>query len=296
MPGPDLNINVFTFEDLTKQTIQQSIKLMDYFKLNLIYYQLVSGKGLEFDRIKDYSYGDDVRRIDWKLLARTGELYIRSFKEERQFDIVIVIDVSNTMLLGTGQMVKNEFASLIAGVLAYAAIDAGDNVAAVMVSDKVEVVTDPMGDFYHLLRTISNKHNYGGKKNWEKVVNTLITNYDEDSIVFLISDFIDTDPDHFLPPLSSTFAKVYGIMVRDRIDNRLPKGVGPVYLTDANESKVYLTNFSNLREEYEVLNKRRIKKIYNSFVSEGQLYFKVETDQDFGTEFIKALGHEKVIM
>lgn len=295
MSQPELNVNVFTFEELAKETIQQSTRLMEYFKLNIIYYQLVSGKGLEFDRIKEYSYGDDAKRIDWKALARTGELHTRSFKEERHFDIVIVIDVSDSMLLGTSKMVKNEFAALIAGVLAYAAIDAGDEVAIVMSSSKVSLVTEPEGDFYHMLRHLTMKENYGGEKNWQKLVGELITNYDEQAIIFLISDFIDTQPEEFLAPLSSSFTKTYGIMVRDKVDDTLPEGTGAMYLADPTGKKSYLTDFKKLKEEYEQLNKRQLEHIRHTFLSEGQLFFKVRTDEDFASEFIRALGHEKVI-
>lgn len=290
----ELNINMFTFEDLTRQTIQQATKLMEFFKLNLIYYQLISGKGLEFDKIKEYTLGDDVRRIDWNIFARTKEVNIRVYKEERHFDIIIVLDVSNSMLLGTSKFIKNEFASLIAGTLAFAAKDADDQIAAVMISDKVTVAEETSSDFYHFLRTISRKGNYGGKKDWKKLVDTLLTQYDDSAIIFLISDFIDFDPDLVLPPLSAAFTKVFGIMVRDQIDNRLPEGVGSVYLTDTNGSKVYLSNFNDLKEEYEVLTKREIKKIKNAFLSEGQLFFSIETGQDFSTEFIKAFDQESV--
>ncbi len=295
MPQSELNINLFSFEELTKETIQQSTRLMEYFKLNLIYYQLVSGKGLEFDRIREYTYGDDAKRIDWKALARTGELHTRSFKEERHFDIVIVVDVSNSMLLGTSQLVKNEFAALTAGVLAYAAIDAGDEVAIVMSSSDVSVVTETQGDFYQLIQELTKKENYGGEKDWRKLTSELLTNYDEQAIIFLISDFIDTEPDEFLAPLSSSFTKTYGIMIRDKVDDTLPEGVGSMYLADSSGKKSYLTDFQKLKREYEELNKAQLNRIKTSFLSEGQLFFKVRTDEDFASEFIKALGNEKVI-
>lgn len=295
MTDDQLSINMMSFDDLVKQTITQSMKLIEYFQLNLIYYQLISGKGLEFEKVQEYHVGDDVRRIDWKILARTQEVHVRTYKEERRFNIVIVLDVSNSMLLGTSRFIKNEYASLVAGVLAYAALEAGDSICPVMVSSDINVAGEPLNDVYQFLRIISKKENYGGKKDWRKMVDTLISNYDDDSIVFLISDFIDFNPDQILPPLAAGFGKVFGIMVRDKIDDQLPKGVGPVYLTDAQGKKVYLTNFDKLRDEYQVLNERQIKKIKTEFLSEGQLFFKVNTTQDFGTEFIKALGHEEVI-
>lgn len=291
-----ININIPDFDTLLKETVENAGKLMEYFRLNLIYYQLVSGKGLEFDRIKDYVPGNDPRRIDWKIFAKTGELHIRAYKEERQFDIILVIDVSNSMLLGTGKRTKNEFAMLVAGTLGFAATESGDKVAVMMLSDEVEVATDPDFELFKLLSIMSDKRNYGGNKAWHKMLPLLMSNYREDSIIFIISDFIDTDPEKFLPELAAYFSKVYGIMVRDPVDEVLPKGVGYTYLKDVNGNNVCVANLDEYRDDYEVLSRRQATKIRDSFHDYDQLFFRITTDDDFSTGFIKALGEEKVII
>ena len=292
----EIPVNIFDFNTLIGLTMKNAAKLKEYFRLNLIYYQLISGKGLEFDRIKEYTPGDDTRRIDWKIYARTNQLHVRHYKEERKFDIIIITDVSNSMLLGTNEYTKNEFASLIAGTLAFAATEAGDNVGGGLFSDKVDVLIDPEQDFYNLLNIIAQKQNYGGKKNWQKLTKRLLSTYSPDAIIFIISDFINTNVEEFMPELSAGFSKVYGLMVRDPIDNKLPKGVGKVYLKDPDSGEVVVTDLDVLREEYELLNKREIEKIRDLFHGYDQLFFHLETGTDFATEFVKAMGSEQVII
>ena len=292
----DIPVNVLSFDKLVKETIKNAQQITEYFRLNLIYYQLISSKGLEFDRIKEYTPGSDPRRIDWKIFARTGKLMIRAFKEERRFDIVVILDVSNSMLLGTNEYTKNEYGALVAGILAFAATEAGDNIGGGLFSDDKQNLINPEGEYYNFLRIISDKENYGGKKNWAKLTNELITNYDDDAIVFIVSDFINANPDHFLPELSSNFAKVYGVMVRDPIDNKLPEGVGKIYLRDPHTHKVVLADLDVMREEYEVAARREIDKIKDMFHQYGELFFSMETGEEFATGFMKSIGGEKVIV
>ncbi len=290
----EIVVNIQPFEDLTRETIENSIKLIDYFKFNLIYLLLISGKGLDFERIQTYMPGDDTRRIDWKIFARTRELMVRKFKEERTFDVIIGLDVSNTMLLGTTNHTKNQFAALSAGALSFAATEANDNPAVAMFSDKIKLFLDPENDFSRILNVLSDKNNYGGKKSWGEFTNLLISNYEPQSILFLISDFIDTDVNKFLPELASYFSKVYGIMIRDPIEEKLPKKVGRVYIKDPNGNTVYLIDATKVAGEYEVLCKREIERIKESFHEAGQLFFKVDLKERFDISFFKAFGSEEV--
>lgn len=291
-----LKVNMYDFDKLIQETIVNSNRLKEYFRMNLIYHQLVSGKGLEFDRIKEYYVGADPKRIDWKKFAKKGDLMVRMFKEERHFDILIVIDVSDTMLLGTTNVTKNEYASLIAGIFATAAIEASDNVSIIMHSDKVEVYTDPSNEFYNLVMLLTEKSNYGGNKEWNKLTQNLIVNYKPESIVFIISDFIDTDAERFIPELSSYFSKVYGIMVRDPVDNMLPEHVGRMYVRDVSGKNVYLVDMNHIKKAYESQVLMEISRLRDVFRQYNQLFFQIIPGEDFGTEFIRSLGGEEVII
>ena len=153
-----------------------------------------------------------------------------------------------------------------------------------------------LGGHFQNMAQVADKENYGGKKDWEQLVLNLTGNYSPDSIVFVISDFIDTNPESFLPELAGYFTKVYGIMVRDPTDNELPKGVGRMYLQDAEGKQVYLTDLDRVREEYAVLARRQIDAVRDVFHSYDQLFFEITTEGEFAEGFIKALGAEEVII
>ncbi len=284
------------FNRLVTETLRTAGRLVETIQLNWIYYYLISGKGLEFDRLKEYVPGLDPRRIDWKVLARLQKPYVRMYKEEREFDVIFAIDVSDTMLLGTTDRAKNEFAALLAGTFAYAATEAGDNVAVMMHSSRVKLITDPDGDFYKVVRILSQEEYYGGEKHWEDFTISLLNNYAEESILFIISDFINTNPRRFLPQLAAHFSKVYGLMVRDPIDIRIPPGVGRMYLRDPTGRKFYLTDLDKIRVEYEYYARKEIENVRRAFREAGQLFLLTVTGEDFATAFIKALGNEKVIV
>ncbi len=291
----EIQVSLYDFESLVKKTILNAVKLIEYFRLNLIYYQLISGKGLEFDRLREYAPGMDVHRIDWKVFSRSNKLFVRTYKEERKFDIVFFFDVSDSMLLGTTDMTKNEFASLVIGTFAFAAIEAGDNVAITMLSDKVEVVSDPEADYFKIMRLMSNKEHYGGKKDWSNLSRVLLNNYGQDAILFFVSDFIDSPIKKVLPDLAAHFSKVYGIMIRDPIDVKIPDNVGRMYLKNL-EGKNYMPDLEKLKEEYEVLAKKEMRDVEELFHDYGELFFKIITGEEFSTAFIKSLGSEKVII
>lgn len=287
-------VNMFNFEDLMKLTVKNASLLTEFFRLNFIYYQLISSKGLEFDKIKDYVPGNDPRRIDWKIYARSGKVKIRAYKEERELDIVIVVDVSNSMLLGTQNYTKSEYAAMLAGIIAFAATEAGDNVGGGVFSTEHLELLDAEGDFIHLINTLSIKENYGGAKDWPKLATELISNYPDNAILFLISDFIESDPNTFLPELAGKFAKVFGVMIKDPIDYDLPSQVGKMFLRDPQTNEVILTDAKHTREEYNMLSKMEIQNIKDLFHQYGQLCFTVQTGEDFTTTFIKAMGDEQV--
>ncbi|MGM5480087.1 MAG: DUF58 domain-containing protein [Nanobdellota archaeon] len=286
--------NTFEFEELIKKTMHEAGYLTEFFRLNIIYYDLISGKGLEFEKIRRYQEGDDARRIDWKIFARTDKLYLRTYREERDINIVIVLDVSDSMLLGTNKYTKNEFGSLIGGILSHAAVEAGDRVSGGVFSSKGIGFVDPENDFIHLLHVMSDKKGHGGDKDWDGLTNNLINNYDENSIIFIISDFINSKPELILPDIANRFAKVYGIMVKDPVDYTLPKHIGKMYVKDPVSEKTYLTDMTKAREEYEVRAKVEMEHIKDVFHEYGQHCFMITTGEDFSKAFIKSMGGEEV--
>ena len=132
------------------------------------------------------------------LLEYSEKLYISKtfydvvFKEERKLDVVTVLDVSNSMLIGTTPLLKNEYASVIASILSYSAILCGDKAGLIMMSNEVKKVIEPLlstDNFFTIVRCLSDKENYGGVMDWA-LLNKMFSYLGPDTVVFIISDFI----------------------------------------------------------------------------------------------------------
>lgn len=112
------------------------------------------GRGMSFSEVREYAYGDDVRNIDWNVTARTGDPYIKVFEEERELTVILMIDVSNSMQFGSGDMTKRDLATEIAAILAFSAQNNNDKVGAILFSDKIERYLPPQKGKTHILRII----------------------------------------------------------------------------------------------------------------------------------------------
>ena len=287
-----LQVNTLELNHLLDIINKNVAKLVETFKLKLVYLKIVTGKGMEFDRLREYTSSDDATGIDWNATARTTKPYVKVFKEERMLDVVIVLDTSNTMLLGTTALTKNEYSSVIAGILTYTAINAGDKAGMIMFSDSVKSIVEPsasMDNFYVTTKLMSNPKYYGGIKNWDSVAKILLKTFGPDTIVFLISDFMKTSPKMFddLQKYSNKFKAVFGIMVRDPRDSELPEGVGTMYLADPDTGHIVLVDVDKVRDQYNLLAERQESFIERLFQNAGAYFFKVHTNENFVNAFIK---------
>lgn len=119
-----------------------------------MYHSAFKGQGIEFDEVRPYQEGDEIRTIDWNVTARMGELYIKRFVEERELTVMLVIDVSGSSLFGTGEQSKKEIIAEIAATLAFSAIKNNDKVGLILFSSEVEKYIPPKKGTRHVLRVI----------------------------------------------------------------------------------------------------------------------------------------------
>jgi len=189
----EIPVSTLSFKDIVRRSIINVWKLVDVLKFHLIYYKIITGKGLEFDRLREYVEGDDATRIDWNSFARTTKPFVKIFKEERMLDVIFIVDVSNTMIVGTTELIKNEYASVLTATLAYASYIIGDKVGMVCFADKVKLIIEPslsMDNVLEIAKVLSKKEIYGGKKNWDSLCETVLGTFTPDTFVILISDYI----------------------------------------------------------------------------------------------------------
>ena len=118
------------------------------------YHSVFKGQGMNFEEVREYQPGDDVRSIDWNVTARMNHPFIKKFVEERELTLMLLVDLSGSGLFGSGAQTKRELAAEIASVLAFSAIRNNDKVGLILFTEEVEKYIPPKKGRRHVLRVI----------------------------------------------------------------------------------------------------------------------------------------------
>lgn len=163
------------------------------------YQSVFKGRGMEFDEVRQYHPGDDVRSIDWNVTARTGEPYVKSYIEERELTVMLLVDVSGSGEFGSRNRFKRELAVELAAVMAFSATTNNDKVGLLLFTDRVESLVPPRKGRSHVLRMVRDLLLFqpeGAGTDITLALNTIHRMLKRRSIVFLISDFL-ADPEFY---------------------------------------------------------------------------------------------------
>lgn len=157
------------------------------------YHSVFKGQGMEFEEVREYQHGDDIRTIDWNVTARMGEPFVKRYREERELTVMLVVDASSSSLFGTSSQMKAELAVELSAVLAFSAIKNNDRVGLILFTDQVETFIPPKKGKKHVLRLIRELLLFEPKGGATDIQNALeflgrLTN--RKSVVFLLSDFM----------------------------------------------------------------------------------------------------------
>jgi uncharacterized protein (DUF58 family) len=190
------------------------------------YTSAFKGSGLEFDQIRDYQFGDDVRRIDWNSSAKSNKIMVKQFIEERERTIILALDISSSSLYSSQQELRQDVIAQLAGTLALVAGNNKDKVGALFFSDRVEKWIAPNRGSTHLGRILEALFTISPVGNKTSIVNALkflINLKKRNAIVFTLSDWIDaTDTyDHILKVTSYKYDLV-GIRILDQREHSFP--------------------------------------------------------------------------
>ncbi len=211
------------------------------------YHSSFKGQGIEFDEVRPYVPGDDVRSIDWNVTARTGAPHIKRFSEERELTVLFLVDVSGSQGCGSQQRTKSELAALITSILAMAATENGDNVGLVNFSDKIEKIIPPRRGrtaVMRLVRDVLAADNVGdGKTDIASALSNFDKLYKRRALVFLISDFLDQDFGHELS-VASRRHDIVAIPITDPSETELPDA-GLIELADPETGEIVLVDSSS---------------------------------------------------
>jgi len=230
------------------------------------YHSVFKGQGMEFAEVREYQYGDDIRAIDWNVTARYNHPYVKVLEEERELNVMLMVDASGSGAFGSYEKFKSEIAAEICALIAFSAIKNNDKVGLLIFTDEVEKYIPPRKGRSHVLRVIRELLYFKPQSTQTNIANGLeylLKGLKRRSIVFIVSDF---DDDNFIKPLRVLNRKHDAVAIRilDKREKDLPS-IGLVKMRDAETGDEIWVNtldkkFMNLYSDYIGENREKFLK------------------------------------
>ncbi len=254
------------------------------------YHSVFKGQGMEFQEVREYQPGDDIRAIDWNVTARMGHPFIKKFVEERELTVMLVVDVSRSNTFGSGSQIKRDLAAEVAAVLAFAAIQNNDRVGLILFSDGVEHYLPPRKGLRHVLRVIRDVLYFTPRQSGTSVtagLNFLNTVTARKSVVFVISDFIDQAYESALA-VSAKRHDLIAILITDPREQTLVDA-GVIDWEDAETGHRIMVDTASAatRRAYEELFNRRRQELMTTFRKRGVDTIALTTGQPYTRELVR---------
>ena len=248
------------------------------------YHSAFKGRGMTFSEVRKYQYGDDVRTIDWNVTARYREPYVKVFEEERELTLMLLVDISGSSNFGTRTKLKNEILTEIAATLAFSALNNNDKVGLVLFSNKIELFITPKKGKIHILRIIRELLNYEStslKTNISKALEFLSQVQKKKAIIFVLSDFIDSDYSKSVQLLSKKH-DLTGVRIFDLFEKELQKS-GLLFVNDAETGRKLWINSSSkkVRESYNLSYRKNADYFKNTFSKNGAGAIALSTNDEY---------------
>lgn len=245
------------------------------------YHASFKGQGLDFEDFREYQHGDEPRFIDWNVTARTNSPHVRTFKEERELNIILAVDISASVVFGSHHLSKRELAAELAAILTLTAKMNGDKVGLLLFSKQTELFLPPAKDTKHTLRIIrellATKAKHKGT-DIAQACTDLTQSIDKKSLIFLISDFMDKKFDKKIGILSKRHDLI-ALQISDPAESKLPD-VGTITIADpeTGEQRILATSDAKERANYQ-------QAYQNHFLEVKQLFRRYAIDHsEFATD------------
>jgi uncharacterized protein (DUF58 family) len=255
------------------------------------YHSVFKGRGMEFEEVREYTPGDEVRSIDWNVTARFGHPYVKKFKEERELTVMLVVDVSASGQFGSVRQTKNELAAELAAVLAFSAIRNNDKVGLIMFTDRIEKFVAPQKGRRHVLRVIREILAFqpqGRGTDIELALDYLNSVQRRRAVTFLLSDF--QAPEDFQSKLRVAGKRhdVIALSLRDPREEQLP-AVGIIELRDAETGKRALVDTFDrrARNKFAATAQRRLESLRRLLGASGVDHVEIRCDDDYVLPLMK---------
>ena len=249
------------------------------------YKSAFKGKGLEFEDYREYNSGDDASKIDWKASARTNKLLVKEYIEERNLNVFFIVDVSDNMIFGSTEKLKNEYAAELVASIAYITLRSGDRIGFTMFNNKPVKKSFPEGgmdQFYILSRDLLNPNNYGGEFDFNEALKFLLSFMKEKGLVIIVSDFIRLKKgwEERLNIASKKF-DIIAMIVRDPRDENMPDEDIQVILSNPYENKQLIVNTKEIKTDYERIAKEETNKFKQKLTELNVDFIELITSKSF---------------
>ncbi len=254
------------------------------------FHSVFKGSGLEFDDVRVYQYGDDVRTIDWNVSAKGHGTFVKTFKEDKEQSVYFLVDVSASQEIGTEGQQKVDIAKEVTGVLTLSAIKEGSQVGLVCYSDQRELFIKAgkgQKHGYYAISRLFGLQTQSPKTNLDKALSYLMGVLKRRSVVFVVSDFVDEGYEDHLKALARKHDLVV-IHMKDRLETDLPM-LGIVPLRDKETGKIRWVNTSGstFRNKYKENNIDQSEFLKDICKRNQADYVLVDTQEDFVPALMK---------
>jgi len=248
------------------------------------YHSVFKGRGMEFSEVREYQIGDDIRNIDWNVTARFGHPYIKIFEEERELTVMLLIDMSGSLLFGSAEKTKQRIAAELSAVLAFSALKNNDKVGLILFTDQIEKFVPPRKGRSHVLRIIRDILSFepqGNQTNIRSALEYFNSAIKKKSIAFLISDFMDEGYEKIIRIVGKKHDLI-GIVLEDPREKELPKA-GLIKFRDAETGEIRVIDTSSkiVRDEFYTFRKYNEEKRTQLFRSSRIDKIEVNTDKSY---------------
>jgi uncharacterized protein (DUF58 family) len=287
-------------KDLLKQLRKYEIQIRKAvnWQMQGDFHSIFKGAGLEFDDVRSYQYGDDVRIIDWKVSAKGHGTFVKQFREEKEQLVYFLLDVSASQRIGRTEREKLSLGREICGVLTLSAIKENSQVGLMCFSDQNEAfVRTGKGPkhAYNLLRTLFQLQPKSKKTDLNAALLFALKLIRRRSVIILVSDFIDTGWEHHLKAMALKHDLVV-IQLSDKRETELPRlGLLPLY--EVEEGRTVWANTSSAKVQQLLVKehhqtRQKLQELCNRYQAD---YLQLDTEDDMVPQLVTLFQRRKRI-
>lgn len=254
------------------------------------FHSIFKGTGLEFDDVRPYQYGDDIRTIDWHVSAKGHGTFVKTFKEEKEQTIFFILDVSGSQDIGSPGRTKFDIGTEICGVLALSGAKESSQVGLICYSDQREQYIKPkkgIGQAYQIISHLERLDPKSSKTNLAKAISFALNSIKRRSVIVMISDFIDEGYQRNLQSLARKHDLVI-VHIADKRETALPRlGIIPVLDKESKQTHWINTSFGEFRERFATAHAQRQEDL-KKFSRKHQInYLSISTEEDFVPKLLR---------